>query len=205
MIPVAIWFASRLSRIPSRTWYWVGYHRRPWQWAVLLGGPPVVGRGWSWCSSGRSRPFAPSSSPSWTPSVRSTTPPTELPGRARGQATAGSRSVTSMKMHSCGQSSIASSTCSTRDSRRPAPRPAAPPRCGRRPGRRGPARRRSGHGRHRCRRRCRDPDRSRRCTRANLLGRVPVSSARPPGRLHARPHLGKALTIPGRAALTPTG
>ncbi len=37
MIPVAIWFARDLSRIPSRTWYWAGYHRRPWQWAVLLG------------------------------------------------------------------------------------------------------------------------------------------------------------------------
>ena len=37
MVPVAIWFARDLARIPGPTWYWAGYHRRPWQWAVLLG------------------------------------------------------------------------------------------------------------------------------------------------------------------------
>ena len=37
MVPVAVWWARDLARIPGRTWYWTGHHRRPWQWAVLLG------------------------------------------------------------------------------------------------------------------------------------------------------------------------
>ena len=37
MIPVAIWWARDLGRIPGHLWWMNGHHRRPWQWAVLIG------------------------------------------------------------------------------------------------------------------------------------------------------------------------
>src|SRR4051794_30460969 len=42
-IPVAVWWARDLARIPHRAWYWTAHHRRPWQWAFLLG---WVAGGW---------------------------------------------------------------------------------------------------------------------------------------------------------------
>jgi hypothetical protein len=36
-IPVAVWWAREIGRIPHRAWYWTAHHRRPWQWAFLLG------------------------------------------------------------------------------------------------------------------------------------------------------------------------
>jgi hypothetical protein len=36
-VPFVIWWARDAGRIPGRIWYWSGYDRRAWQWAVLLG------------------------------------------------------------------------------------------------------------------------------------------------------------------------
>lgn len=36
-IPVAVWWARDLGRIPHRAWFWTAHHRRPWQWGFLLG------------------------------------------------------------------------------------------------------------------------------------------------------------------------
>ncbi|MGZ4676477.1 MAG: hypothetical protein ACXVJ7_06535 [Acidimicrobiia bacterium] len=36
-IPFVVWWAHDFSQLPGRVWFWSGYDRRPWQWAVLLG------------------------------------------------------------------------------------------------------------------------------------------------------------------------
>ncbi len=36
-IPVILWWARDLGKIAGRDWFWAGYHRRHWQWGVLLG------------------------------------------------------------------------------------------------------------------------------------------------------------------------
>lgn len=36
-IPVILWWARDVTRIPSPTWFWTGHHRRHWQWGVLFG------------------------------------------------------------------------------------------------------------------------------------------------------------------------
>jgi hypothetical protein len=35
--PFVVWWARDFDRIPGRIWYWSGYDRRAWQWAVFLG------------------------------------------------------------------------------------------------------------------------------------------------------------------------
>jgi hypothetical protein len=36
-VPFVVWWARDFDRIPGRIWYWSGYDRRAWQWAVFLG------------------------------------------------------------------------------------------------------------------------------------------------------------------------
>ena len=36
-VPFVVWWARDAGRIPGRIWYWSGYDRRAWQWAVFLG------------------------------------------------------------------------------------------------------------------------------------------------------------------------
>lgn len=42
-IPFVVWWASDVSRIPGRSWFWTGRDPRPWQWAMLIG---LVLGGW---------------------------------------------------------------------------------------------------------------------------------------------------------------
>ena len=55
-IPVAIWWARDLARIPHRAWFWTAHHRRPWQWGFLLGwvagGWPAIAIVIAWTQSG---------------------------------------------------------------------------------------------------------------------------------------------------------
>jgi hypothetical protein len=36
-VPFVIWWVGDAGRIPGRVWYWSGYDRRAWRWAVFLG------------------------------------------------------------------------------------------------------------------------------------------------------------------------
>jgi len=36
-IPVILWWARDIGRISHGDWFWAGYHRRHWQYGVLLG------------------------------------------------------------------------------------------------------------------------------------------------------------------------